>query len=150
MKLVTSLIIVTFLTGMFSCSNDCNSLRNNEIVACRGDNLFPDSSVIANQILGKWEWIKHTGGYGRNTALCADKKVEVTFDSNGSFEEVENGVSISQGNWTIIKRIEVGWLVEYSTDVHYLSDWIWFCQDYVMFEPSYVLDTGYHIFKKTD
>lgn len=149
MKLSFVICIIALLS-LNACDDNCSDLTTNELTDCRGNGTLPDSLTLAQNIVGNWRWIEHTGGYGEELPNCADKKVTVTFRSDGTFDETEEDAVITSGTWNVSKSIHFGWLLEMEGDPYYINDLVWFCQNYVIFEPSYVLDTGYHIFRNVD
>src|SRR5688500_1675852 len=96
-------VIIFFVSLLFlnGCNDNCSDLTTKELVNCRGSGPRPDSLTLAQNIIGSWKWIEHTGGYGEELPKCADKKVIVTFRPDGTFEENEEGEVISMGTWKV-------------------------------------------------
>ena len=149
------ILLVVLVISCVACSSNndgtCSDLNQKDLINCRNNDVFPDSLLIADQLPGQWRWVEHSGAYERIGELsCPDKNVIAAFTNDGQYDVVEDGIRIDQGSWQIVKWQDLGWRVEFDGANQYLNDWVWFCHDYVMFEPSDVVDAGYYIFQKED
>jgi len=120
------------------------------IIACKKDRIDAasfqqchnaqnlDSLSISNTLIGSWTWSKQYCFWPDKT-IKANKKVQVTFNSNATFTVFENSNVIAQGNWKLMRVDNYNnWGLQLNPGSSYLYGRILLCNDQVLFNNSFI------------
>jgi len=117
--------------SLFSCKKR-DSLHTGSPSPC---NEYEDSASISNKILGSWKLT--SSSCWNDAASPADKNIQVSFVSNGTFILQQNLSVIAQGNWKLKSIISNQWILDLTAPSNYLSGYILFCDKRVSFADGY-------------
>lgn len=132
MKISLAVIATVFVI----CACKKEQIDVNSFIQCHNiQNL--DSTAISNKLVGSWEWVK-TYCANSGKPKKADRTLVLTFNSNATFTLVENSNPIAQGIWKLKIVDNNLWGLDLTTLSNYLYGRIFFCDNQVLFNNSYV------------
>jgi len=140
MKLI--LLLLTICLTILACKK--HNSGNEVYWPC---DISDDSISTVSKLEGSWQWINYACPPGPLNK--ADKNINVTFNSNGTYNVQENSVIITQGSWQLKSANTNLWILDLSSTSSYLKGFIFFCDNRVDFADDYE-DGCSNYFKKID
>lgn len=110
-------------------------------------NQYP--SQITNNILGNWQWEKSFNPWTQKTTL-ASKHVLVHINDASTYHITENGITVSQGIWSLGKISETQWELKLTQNYTHTQGIIYLCNDELVLSSSYLDGNDNYFVKKSE
>lgn len=112
--------------------SSCQKINQNKIWKCN-NKLNLDSTEVVNKLIGSWKWKYWSSPVWTTKQYKADKDVTLTFNSDFSFAQSENG-TITNGVWEVKQDGHGNFYLNTTNLTIYGS--IAFCRDELIFDSS--------------
>jgi|GEM_PF-3594547 len=132
-KMKPALLSFVICSMLFSCTKKDRTYTSAAmLMPC---NTYDDSVTISNKITGTWKLTNAT--CWNSSEMPAEKNIQVSFVSNGTFTQTEKTVVTASGYWKLKSIVTNQWILDLSVPASYLNGFILFCNNRVSFADGY-------------
>ena len=128
------LILILSVFSILVFNSSCQKINQKKIWKCNNKQNY-DSADVVNKLIGSWKWKYYSSPVWTTKQYKADKDVMLTFNSDLTISQSENG-SVINGTWEVKQNSFWNCFLEYSPSSIYIHGSIAFCRNDLIFDAT--------------